>query len=503
MVSVIEERENSFALLTLRQFSARVSDALLTNPCDESTWERVVIDDNDHKFLSSKDEKLGKEASATVAAGDKLSVIEVPSVKTGRNHTKFNILVLRGVYRLPWDLPPMARQQISWCYRLDHRIVLGPNTCSVNTSAIDGNHNEFFSTISCKLYECFTKKLAEIQEDSLNIMGQHQHHLRIDTYPKSIAPIICKYLQHQAVLGMEASSSSLGGNEKLLLAPTSIDENDPFSGPLNFTLSASRAKYIMSVVQVTESEEYVFGIDTNLYYNKFNDLAAREVSVEPIDAQTGLDLKPLAIEQRHAPTSRAYYKLSQVFDDYILQPDFFSFPTVGSAGLDLGSSPGGWTQVLHSKAKLSKVLSIDPGILAQRVDQLEGVTHCRHDFTSQPALEKLASFSPFSFVVCDASTNATEVFSMIISTFDKVHEKLRREEPGCVLLTCPSNVVITIKMPFKTKGSQTRILKRIRDQLPSTIASMMKWSTASVALYKIQHQMANSHNERTIIILFR
>ncbi len=137
------------------------------------------------------------------------------------------------------------------------------------------------------------------------------------------------------------------------------------------------------------------------------------------------------------------------------------------------------------------------------MEQLEEVTHCRHDFTSLTAQEELASFSPFSFVVCDASTNATEVFPKIICTFDKVHEKLRREEPDKMLLTCPSNVVITIKMPYKTNKSQTRILKTIRNQLPHTITSMLKWSTAKRAFYKIVHQMANSDNERTIIIQFR
>lgn len=209
-------------------------------------------------------------------------------------------------------------------------------------------------------------------------------------------------------------------------------------------------------------------------------------------------------EELHAPSSRAYYKLSQVFDDYFQTNTFYSLPpTTDAASIDLGSSPGGWTQVLHTRAKLSKVLSIDPGILARRVENLPGVKHCRYDFTSQSAQEDMISCIPFSHVVCDASTNASEVFPKIISTFDEVHEKINKGKEEKMLLTLPLSMVVTIKMPYKTVRSRNRILKEMGDQLPARLISMMKWSGSNEAMYKVVHLMANSENERSVIILFR
>jgi hypothetical protein len=470
---ITQQQQDCFTLMVLRQFSDRISDALLFDPSKETTWEKI---DN----LGGTSRVTTKTCSSCcVTAGDtnssrdcddRVTVIEVPSLKHGRRDTKFNILIVRNLHKRPLDLPPIARQQISWCHKIDYE-------CVVDPISIDSQNDQFI-TISRAIYECFRNKSKD-------------HYLRVDTFPKKVAPLICRALQRHAC------------SEGKEIDQKKIDENDPFSGPLNFTLSASRANYIISVIEVIENRKYMFGIATNDEHwssmnSKFNDAAAGDVWIEPTNPQTGIDLNPLLnIKDFHAPVSRAYYKLDQIFDDY-------PFPTINASGsgIDLGSSPGGWTQILHARAKLSKVLSIDPGILAHRVENLTGVKHCKHDFTSESAQQEMICCSPFSHVVCDASTNASEVFSKIVGTFDKVYEKLKSENNG-MLLTLPSQMIVTIKMPYKTAQSQNRILKKIGDELPSIVATMKKWSGSEDALFKVVHQMANSDNERTVIILFR
>ena len=248
--------------------------------------------------------------------------------------------------------------------------------------------------------------------------------LKVDTSPKSIAPIICKHLQNHA----NAQARKENYNHE------PIDENDPFSGPLDFTLSSNRTKHILNVVEAVEGKEYYFGVvSKDTYHNdigcKLNNHASKEVLMEPTDSQTGNDLNDLGDDELTAPVSRAYYKLSQVFDDYA-QSSYFTIPNNANIGLgmDVGSSPGGWTQVLHSETNVSQILSIDPALLARRVENLNGILHCQKDFTSDSAIEDMVRLSPFSYIICDASTNASEVFSKLISTFDKVHDKLLKDE---------------------------------------------------------------------------
>ena len=65
---------------------------------------------------------------------------------------------------------------------------------------------------------------------------------------------------------------------------------------------------------------------------------------------------------------RAEYKLLEAIRKFHLVPR-------GQFAIDLGAAPGGWTYVLASKG--FQVVSIDPGLLAEKVMRLAGVTHKR------------------------------------------------------------------------------------------------------------------------------
>ena len=74
----------------------------------------------------------------------------------------------------------------------------------------------------------------------------------------------------------------------------------------------------------------------------------------------------------------------------------------GGPYLDLGSSPGGWTQVLRSSLHPSRtVLSADPAPLARRVSSLPGVVHLNANVRSEEAAAEMASLSLLSAVLCN------------------------------------------------------------------------------------------------------
>ncbi|HXP32259.1 MAG TPA: SAM-dependent methyltransferase [Stellaceae bacterium] len=71
------------------------------------------------------------------------------------------------------------------------------------------------------------------------------------------------------------------------------------------------------------------------------------------------------LEDRNAPPSRAYLKLWELFTVLGVRPQ------AGELCLDLGSSPGGWSWVLHGLG--ARVVSVDKAALDPRVAGLAGI----------------------------------------------------------------------------------------------------------------------------------
>ena len=170
------------------------------------------------------------------------------------------------------------------------------------------------------------------------------------------------------------------------------------------------------------------------------------------------------MEKVDAPVSRAYYKLHQVFDDH-LKDILPKLRIDNGAGLDLGASPGGWTQVLHQNG-LRPVVAIDPGLLAPRVQTLDGVQHVQGDFSSEESIQAIANAAPYSAIVCDANLYL-EIFKQIAQTLEGVAKVLRCKERS--LLAFPSVFVLTIKFPYKTEESLRRNLAWASEQIPACL----------------------------------
>jgi 23S rRNA (cytidine2498-2'-O)-methyltransferase len=98
------------------------------------------------------------------------------------------------------------------------------------------------------------------------------------------------------------------------------------------------------------------------------------------------------VEDRAAPPSRAYLKLWEVFTLLGVQP------SPGELCLDLGSSPGGWSWVLHGLG--ARVVSVDKAPLDPRIAALPGIETRRESaFSLSPDALGAVDWL-FSDVVC-------------------------------------------------------------------------------------------------------
>ena len=98
------------------------------------------------------------------------------------------------------------------------------------------------------------------------------------------------------------------------------------------------------------------------------------------------------VEDRQAPPSRAYLKLWELFTL------IGERPVPGALCLDLGSSPGGWSWVLHGLG--ARVISVDKAPLDPAITALPGLVHRRDSaFALDPAAVGPVEWL-FSDVVC-------------------------------------------------------------------------------------------------------
>jgi 23S rRNA (uridine2552-2'-O)-methyltransferase len=128
--------------------------------------------------------------------------------------------------------------------------------------------------------------------------------------------------------------------------------------------------------------------------------------------------------QKDGYRSRAAYKLIEIDDK-------FQILRSGKNIVDLGSAPGGWTQVCVQRVKGSKVIGID----LQKVDPIEGSIQIQEDFTEEAGLNKLNEalkgkkvdiiLSDMAAASCGHSlTDHVRIISLCETAFDFAKENL-------------------------------------------------------------------------------
>ena len=340
----------------------------------------------------------------------------------------------------------MARQNIAWGVSLTHEF-----------KGDDSNMEELGKHV-----------LSTLCDGGFNVV---EHVLRVDTFPKEMSASLCLSLQRAA------------GSYML----------NPYEGPISMTKSASKCSHVLSVIR--HETGFAWGVVDQPHHVavRLNDDAAKEILIESTHTQTGEDLPANTDIPNDMPVSRAYYKLRQVWDEILSKQ--IAVPR-GAAGVDLGASPGGWTQVMRQHIGIECVVAIDPGILARRVSSRSGVQHVATDLASPIAADAIvATSSPIFLLVCDACIDSHGILDEIVQLVVRLQNRIRWELPAAL--------VITLKMPYKTPRSLDRNMEKVKKTIPSQLRKIASLSNEQAVKirYQIVHLMANSDSERTLVAI--
>jgi hypothetical protein len=497
------QQQHHYALACHKNEADRICSAMLQST---NLWLDLISADADCK-------PFGDKGTAIINSSDgKCVIVPTPEEKGRRKDRQGYLLaVITGCKISPAHLMHMARKQISWAGMLSH--------CTYHSNQ-DGNGSyDLCSTIKSVAVEVW-KQLVTVHG-----FNTDHHSLRLDVQPKSY--------NSEVVQAIQRAAAEKSTEESIHSRTTSSQE-----GPVRLIYSATNARNVVSIIvfspeqscpyyQSTSLHRIYWGISTshqhwNELNQKLNDNATQEVILETTNSVTGLDVAKDVISSE-VPVSRAYYKLAQVFEDRDNLQMILSMHDIDSntpnkkdtipvdrllshgAGLDIGASPGGWTQVMHTMLKLQTIVSVDPGVIAQRVATMSGVHHIRNDISSEDTITHLVNHAPYSLIVCDACINVELLLDKIVGTLEGVSSLLNSSDE---LFAWPLCLVVTLKFPYKTNGSIDRHLDRSKQIISEFLNRIVYLGRNSIeatdvdAKYKICHLFANSIAERCVVALF-
>ena len=401
-----------------------------------------------------------QEFLASSGAGTDAELLDCPEI-TGVSRSRRGYKLLLFPETRPSaviKLSPLARQNISWISRIS-------NCVSIRDK----------DSVGRILWQSLTEDSFATDTDVL----------RVGVHPRSDLEFICRSLQRAA---------GHRENDKT---------DDEYEGPIELTPSRTRCTYRLTVIfKETAAEDSPENAVTNMYWGidqrpehdalidlPLNHEATDEIPIVPCDSRTGFELDGRMVDAEK-PLSRAYYKLEQVYREYLASTKK-SLEWDCGIGLDLGASPGGWTQVLVHLFGLASVVAVDAAAIANRVGELPQVRHLRSKMEDTKEFPK----GPYSIVACDACLLWMELFDVLC---DRVIHSIQ-----CCL---PSVWVMTMKLPFRSPGSIRRHLQLLGEGLDGKLTDMAQVLYPNkVVEWKSQlvHLMANSDSERTLLVTFQ
>jgi hypothetical protein len=420
-----------------------------------------------------------------------VTLLEAPTER-GRclSRRGFHILLSFDVSCPPSAVSPFCRQNVSWTIPVQQQIMVTTQNDRKDTQVpLHLLANSIYKNIS-----------------SSNPTLLITHKVRVDIYPRTLLEDFCTYLQ-----------SAAG-------SPVDVTVNDPFEGLIAMTASRSQCTLRLTVVVLLDNDNdrslctCYWGvqqrpddnvmIDVALNHEAHNELCI--IPMDPLDGSDTMTMTPngTAIDIT-VPLCRAYYKLYQVWYD-ILLPKKKSSMYAGRTALDLGASPGGWTQILVHDVQLGHIICVDPAIMAQRVvhHQRNGLYHNATTVTHVPCMIHKFSSTYFanikqqddnklalSVLVCDASVLWKTLLEEQLATHILPH----------VVWELPALLVLTCKLPFATTGSIAKQVQCIQTVLPLWLQEHLVPSLGIDADHvhvdwQLLHLFANSDSERTLVI---
>jgi len=480
------DKSTTYGILCHRQYSDRVRDALLYN--NSFNWLQLLS-------LQFSDSQQSIPQTS--------NIVDIPTSDhkgPRKARSGYSLFVIDNVTISPGYLPPMARKQISWAGRLKYQC----NFSNINIGSDGDGDTTTYKHLILEIWKELSK--------SYNARNVY----RVDVQPKSYSSdIITAFITHineilqDKKINLSLSAAKATHVVNIVIQSSTTDVQATSSS--DSTQQSSKAAYW----GISNAREHFTGLNQRL-----NDNANKDIIIETTDETTGVDKRVMNDSSQdvvdvNVPVSRAYYKLAQVFEDESLIELIGSLHNGNKgvskksilyhgAGLDIGASPGGWTQVLHNTLGLSSVVAVDPGILANRVIKLNGVHHIRAELSTDTSIKGLASHAPYSIIVCDASiSDATELLVKIVETLKKVSSMLLSGEEERGVIALPLCLVITLKLPYKTSGSIERNLEKVKNYIPEYLEQIAKLGGDDVVVrHKICHLFANSTSERTLLAVF-
>jgi 23S rRNA U2552 (ribose-2'-O)-methylase RlmE/FtsJ len=118
-------------------------------------------------------------------------------------------------------------------------------------------------------------------------------------------------------------------------------------------------------------------------------------------------------EQGIVPICRAYYKMKEIIEHYF--PLWGWELPEGAVAVDVGASPGGWTQYLAVEKKCKCVVAIDPGELHESLlTPSSNVVNVRAIAQAPEVAEALLKVGGFQLCVCDVNFEADDATAMLV-----------------------------------------------------------------------------------------
>jgi 23S rRNA U2552 (ribose-2'-O)-methylase RlmE/FtsJ len=220
-------------------------------------------------------------------------------------------------------------------------------------------------------------------------------------------------------------------------------------------------------------------------------------------------------DPRKTRPCRAYYKMSEVVESVFpsFGWDLGDLSTNDTLAMDVGASPGGWSQYV-AEAGYSKVVAVDPGDLLESVLADQRITHLQC-LVEDPQVEKVlreltsSTHRRISMLVCDvnfapwlaAKTLAEHCLPFLEGHGDcyccEAYPQSRPEAQKSAY------VVLTLKM---MKHPKQHHIERAAEECKATmIASHTQAASQKCSgpcqcwSFNLVHLAANSANERTLI----
>lgn len=187
-------------------------------------------------------------------------------------------------------------------------------------------------------------------------------------------------------------------------------------------------------------------------------------------------LSEVAASRGFAPVSRAFYKMKEIIEKYSVAWGWTWAPN--QIAVDVGASPGGWTQYLAHSGICKEVVAVDAGLLHSDVLDLKQCIYVKGLIQSDEAKNALKSQSQqISIVVCDINADPCSSAQLLCEhVFPYVSPR------NCI-------VVLTLKLHKNPKPKMiTALEKRVQEILAPFGATD----------FKVIHLTSNSRNERTL-----